>query len=141
MKIRMQTQLHEGCCCKEINLMKFGNPIPILRSFDEDKAREFYVEFLEFKIDWEHRFSEEAPLYMQISKGDCIIHISEHHGDCSPGASIRIEVDELESYHKLLIEKRYKYSGPGINENPWGKDMSIADPFGNRVIFCWLAND
>jgi len=35
--------------------MKFGNTTAILRSFDEIKAKEFYLEFLEFNLDWEHR--------------------------------------------------------------------------------------
>ncbi len=64
--------------------MRFEQPTPILRMFDEAKAREFYVEFLEFKVDWEHRFAPDMPLYMQVSKGNCIIHLSEHHGDASP---------------------------------------------------------
>ena len=29
-------------------------------------------------------------------------------------------------------------SRPGIIEQPWGRDMCIADPFGNRLIFCHL---
>jgi hypothetical protein len=118
--------------------MNLSKPIPILRSFDETKAKEFYVDFLEFKVDWEHRFAVDLPLYMQISKGDCILHISEHHGDCSPGAALRIEVDDLDAYQKLLSDKRYKNSRPGICEQPWGRDMSIADPFGNRLIFSHL---
>ena len=69
--------------------MNFGTPVPILRSFDEVKAKEFYVDFLGFNIDWEHRFEEKTPLYIQLSKNDCIIHLSEHHGDSSPGASLR----------------------------------------------------
>jgi catechol 2,3-dioxygenase-like lactoylglutathione lyase family enzyme len=30
--------------------------IPILRIFDLEKARDFYVGFLGFRVDWEHRF-------------------------------------------------------------------------------------
>ena len=37
--------------------MTFAPAIPILRIFDEAKAREFYVGFLGFKIDWEHRLT------------------------------------------------------------------------------------
>jgi Glyoxalase superfamily protein len=33
--------------------------IPILRIFDVGKAREFYIDFLGFQIDWEHRFNED----------------------------------------------------------------------------------
>lgn len=36
--------------------MKPERPIPILRMFDEQKAREFYVGFMGFKVAWETRF-------------------------------------------------------------------------------------
>ena len=36
--------------------------IPIFRIFDVDKAREFYVGFLAFTVDWETRFVAAAPL-------------------------------------------------------------------------------
>jgi catechol 2,3-dioxygenase-like lactoylglutathione lyase family enzyme len=115
--------------------MKFGRTTPILRIFDEAKAKEFYVDFLGFKVDWEHRFEAGLPLYMQISRDDCVLHLSEHHGDCSPGAAMRIETEALERFQKQLATKRYKYAKPEIEEMPWGKDMSIRDPFGNRLTF------
>jgi uncharacterized glyoxalase superfamily protein PhnB len=116
--------------------MKFGKTTPILRIFDEAKAKEFYVEFLSFRVDWEHRFEEGLPLYMQISKDGCIIHLSEHHGDSSPGAAMRIVTEELEAFQKELIAKDYKYARPGIEVMPWGsRDMSVTDPFGNRLTF------
>jgi len=117
------------------NHMSFGKTTPILRIFDEAKAKEFYVDFLGFKVDWEHRFEEELPLYMQISKDGCVIHLSEHHGDCSPGGAIRIETNDLETFQGQLLAKQYKYARPGIQEMPWGKDMSVSDPFGNRLTF------
>jgi uncharacterized glyoxalase superfamily protein PhnB len=116
--------------------MSFGKTTPILRIFDEHKAKEFYVGFLGFTIDWEHRFEEGLPLYMQISKGGCVIHLSEHHGDCSPGAALRVETDELDAYQRQLLAKQYKYARPGIEDTPWGsRDMSVHDPFGNRLTF------
>ncbi|MES2951983.1 MAG: glyoxalase superfamily protein [Pseudomonadota bacterium] len=116
--------------------MRFGKTIPILRIFDEAKAKDFYIAFLGFTLDWEHRFEASLPLYMQISKDACVIHLSEHHGDCSPGAAMRIETEALETFQKQLIEKQYKYARPVIQETPWGsRDMSITDPFGNRLTF------
>lgn len=116
--------------------MSFGKTTPILRMFDEAKAKEFYVDFLGFKLDWEHRFEEALPLYMQISKDGCVIHLSEHHGDCSPGAALRIETNELDEFQRELLAKQYKYARPAINEMPWGsRDMSLCDPFGNRLTF------
>jgi uncharacterized glyoxalase superfamily protein PhnB len=116
--------------------MSFGRLTPILRIFDEAKAKEFYVDFLGFTVDWEHRFEDGLPLYMQISRDGCVIHLSEHHGDCSPGAAMRIETTELEAFHAQLIARNYKFARPGIEDMPWGtRDMSVKDPFGNRLTF------
>ena len=116
--------------------MSFCKITPILRIFDEAKANEFYVDFLGFSIDWEHRFEVDLPLYMQISKDGCVIHLSEHHGDCCPGAAMRIETNELEVFQADLVAKRYKNARPSIEETPWGtRDMSVTDPFGNRLTF------
>ena len=76
---------------------------PILRTFDEAKALEFYVQFLGFEVDWTHRFAPDLPLYMQVSREGCVLHLSEHHGDACPGASIRIETDDIEAFHAELI--------------------------------------
>jgi catechol 2,3-dioxygenase-like lactoylglutathione lyase family enzyme len=115
--------------------MRFANPIPVLRIFDEDRAREFYVEFLGFRIDWEHRFDADAPLYLQVSRDGCVLHLSGHHGDATPGSALRIQVDELDALRQDLLAKKYRNARPGIQEQPWGRDMTIADPFGNRLTF------
>ena len=41
--------------------------IPTFRIKDYKKAIEFYVDFLGFSIDWEHRFGDAEPVYMQVS--------------------------------------------------------------------------
>ncbi|XEC96568.1 glyoxalase superfamily protein [Paenibacillus tarimensis] len=116
--------------------------IPILRIFDESKAKEFYLDFLGAKLDWEHRFESGMPLYMQISLGDCPIHLSEHYGDCIPGSAVRIEVEHIEALHKELIDKKYKYSRPGIETTPWNsREVKVTDPFGNRIILYEFLNE
>jgi catechol 2,3-dioxygenase-like lactoylglutathione lyase family enzyme len=64
--------------------------VPILRIFDVAKAKEFYVGFLGLQVDWEHRFEPDAPVYMQVSRSDLVLHLSEHHGDCSPGDCVHV---------------------------------------------------
>jgi catechol 2,3-dioxygenase-like lactoylglutathione lyase family enzyme len=116
--------------------MSLSGVTPILRIFDEAKAREFYVDFLGFKVDWEHRFEPGLPLYLQVSKDGCVLHLTEHHGDCCPGAALRIETDELDAFHTELTAKSYRYARPHIEHMSWGtRDMSIKDPFGNRLTF------
>jgi len=84
---------------------QFTRTIPTLRIFDSAKAREFYVGFLGFKVDFEHRFEADLPLFMQISLGDIILYLSEHHGDCAPGAKVVIETSGLADYHANLIAR------------------------------------
>jgi len=116
--------------------MPFESPIPILRIFDAAKAKAFYVDYLGFVIDWQHRFEAGLPLYLQVSKDRCALHLSEHHGDCCPGGAMRIEVHDLEELHTTLLAKQYTFARPHIQTMPWGsKDMALTDPFGNRLIF------
>ncbi|MEM1300286.1 MAG: glyoxalase superfamily protein [Pseudomonadota bacterium] len=112
-------------------------PIPILRSFNEAATRAFYLDFLGFEVVFEHRFSPDAPLYMSVKMGACEIHLSEHFGDASPGASLRIEVPDVRAYSTALLAKKYRHAVPGVQDQPWGwADMAISDPNGNRLIFC-----
>ena len=64
----------------------FGPATPLLRQFDEMQTRAFYVDFLGFTVDWQHRFGENFPLYQQVSLGGCVLHLTGHHGDCCPAA-------------------------------------------------------
>jgi catechol 2,3-dioxygenase-like lactoylglutathione lyase family enzyme len=115
---------------------RFTRTVPILRIFDAAKTREFYLGFLGFKVDWEHRFAPDLPLFLQVSIGEVLLHLSEHHGDCSPGAKIVIEVEGLADYHAELSARKYGYSRPGLVDEPWGATtMTIADPFFNRLMF------
>src|SRR5947209_13043273 len=59
----------------------FQKVIPILRIFGVAKAKEFYVDYLRFSVDWEHHFEENTPAYIQLSRDGLVLHLSEHHGD------------------------------------------------------------
>src|ERR1700760_555208 len=98
-----------------------GAPTPILRSFDETRARAFYLDFLGFELVFEHRFEPGMPLYMGVRKGDCVIHLSEHYGDATPGSAVRIPVDDVSAYMAELRAKRFGNARPGEPEKtPWG---------------------
>lgn len=116
--------------------MSMEKVTPILRIFDEAKAREFYVDFLGFKVEWEHRFEPGMPIYFQVGRDGCVLHLSEHHGDCCPGAAMRIQVGDVDALHAELAAKQFKYMRPSVHAMPWGsRDMSVIDPFGNRLTF------
>ncbi|MFX9082676.1 glyoxalase superfamily protein, partial [Acinetobacter baumannii] len=114
--------------------MQSGSITPILRIFDVDLAQSFYLEFLGFQLDWQHQFKDNFPLYLQISKDDCIIHLSEHFGDASPHSAIRIYWEYIYELHSELIQKDYKFSKPQVEKTDWETlELSITDPFSNRI--------
>ncbi len=112
--------------------------IPVLRIFDEELARRFYVDALGFTVDWEHRFEPELPLYMQVRRDDLVLHLSEHYGDGAPGGVVWIPVadaralyDELSAVPFDLLHQR-----PGFEpDGPGGPGFSIGDPFHNQLRF------
>lgn len=109
---------------------------PIYRIFDIAKAQEFYIHFLDFQLDWEHQYEDHFPIYMQVSRGNCVIHLSEHHGDCSPGSAIRVKVNNIEALHSTLKTKSYKYNKPGLEKTPRNtKEITVIDPFSNKITF------
>lgn len=116
--------------------VRFERTCPVLRIFDEALARDFYLDFLGFGLDWEHRFGPNFPLYAQVSRAGLILHLSGHHGDASPGAAVFVTTRGVDAYRDALVAKDDKHMKPGIEEQPWGRVMSVTDPFGNRIHFC-----
>lgn len=115
--------------------ISFAQAIPIVRMFDIAKAREFYVDFLGFQVDWEHRFADNMPLYMQVSRGELKLHLSEHAGDATPGGNMVVWMTGLAAFQQELIGKNYRYMKPGITTEEWGREMVVTDPFGSRIRF------
>jgi hypothetical protein len=74
---------------------------------------------------------------MGISLRNVHIELSEHHGDCSPGAKVIVKNFEgLADFHASL--KLYKYNRPGLEHcyfDPSRLELTVTDPFSNRIIF------
>ena len=109
--------------------------MPVLRIFSVEKAREFYLDYLGFQVDFEHRFDERAPLFMQVSRDGLTLRLSEHYGDGSPGAAVTVHVEGVRELHAELTAKNYGYLRPGLNKTFYGAlQLNLLDPFGNRLI-------
>lgn len=121
--------------------MQFAPAIPVLRIFSVDKAKEFYLDFLGFSLDWEHRFAPDLPLYAQIHRDGLILHLSEHYGDATPGSTVFARVEDLKVLESELQAKQYGYSRPEAERVDWGLQMQIRDPFGNLLRFCQQIGD
>ena len=110
--------------------------VPVLRMFDVAKAREFYIDYLGFTVDFEHRFHDNAPLFMGISRDGLTLFLSEHHGDGSPGAHVVVDVTGIDDLCEELKAKRYTYMNAGIQEQEWGtRELCVVDPFSNKIYF------
>jgi catechol 2,3-dioxygenase-like lactoylglutathione lyase family enzyme len=111
----------------------FGGAVPILRVFDEATAKAFYVEHLGFTVDWEHRFEPSFPLYLQVHRGDLVLHLSEHHGDGTPGTVVYVATTGLEALHAELADRPHPGSKPGLRTDELGTWLDLLDPFGNTL--------
>jgi len=114
----------------------FEGAVPILRMFDVVKAREFYLDYLGFTVDFEHRFYDEAPLFMGISRGAAALFLSEHHGDGTPGTHVIVRISGIDALHRELLAKKYRFFNPSIQVQEWGtREMVVYDPFNNHIVF------
>jgi uncharacterized glyoxalase superfamily protein PhnB len=116
-------------------MTRFQPAIPILRIYDEQKALEFYRDFLGFAVDWRVG-GGETPVYMQISLGECRLQLSEHFGDGTPGSKLKVRTQDVQAFQRELLAKQYRHARPGVLEQDWEeREMAIDDPFQNVIIF------
>ena len=113
----------------------FGDAVPIIRIFDVAKAHEFYLGFLGFAVDWEHRYGDNFPLYTQVSRLGLRLHLSEHAGDATPGSNMCIYMRGIRLLHAELVAKNYRYMKPGLQDSEGRVEMQVTDPFNNRIRF------
>lgn len=113
-------------------------PVPVLRSLNEARAREFYLDYLHFSVEWEHRFEyAQSILCMRLRRDRFVLDLSEHHGDGTPGSTVWVPVSDVTALHKELHATGYDRVNPGIDvDSPGGPTMEVIDPFSNTIRFC-----
>ena len=126
-------------------LFQTGSLIPVLRMSEEAAAKAFYVDFLGFEIEWEHRFenSPESPLYMQIRLGQAVIQLNGHAKPYTPPAEVRTLVRGVQAFCNHLRSIESKFPKPSVVDPRYsGKntDMNLIDPFENYLVF-WEPGD
>jgi len=73
---------------------------------------------------------------MQVSRGDIVLHLTEHHGDCCPGGKVYIETKGLKEYYQQISAKDYKYNKPALDiSDPSCLEIHVIDPCGNKLLF------
>lgn len=116
----------------------FEPAVPIVRIFDVAKAHEFYLGFLGFSVDWEHRYGDNFPLYTQISRSGLRLHLSEHAGDATPGGNMCVYMKGIRAFHQELFARNYRYMKPGLENEGTRLEVEVTDPFSNHIRFMEL---
>jgi catechol 2,3-dioxygenase-like lactoylglutathione lyase family enzyme len=115
--------------------------VPVLRITDYERSKAFYVDGLGFQIDWEHRFKPDFPVFMQLTRDDMTIDLTQHTGDCQTGGLVLIYVANVDDWYAELQKKGVSVHEPP-NESLQGlRDMTVIDPDGNKLRFCTRLKD
>ncbi|WP_432572299.1 glyoxalase superfamily protein [Kineococcus sp. SYSU DK005] len=115
----------------------FAPGVPVLRVVSAQVALGFYRDYLGFTLDWEHRYAPGFPLYVQVSRGQTVLHLSEHHGDGSPHGVVWIAVGDVHALHTELRSRQTAPLRPGVDmHSPGGPTLEVIDPCGNVLRFC-----
>jgi predicted enzyme related to lactoylglutathione lyase len=111
--------------------------VPLLRMIDWTSTRRFYAEFLGATVDWIDDAGDHTPRYVAVTLPSGVrLHLSEHHGDGTPGASVLVAVPNLDDQLAALTATGYG-AAPAIAESRLGRSITVHDPTGNRIIFVW----
>lgn len=98
--------------------------IPVLRITQPDRSLSWYRR-LGYSLEWEHRFEPGFPVFMSFRNGAARLFLSEHTGDAQPNALVHVRVDDIDA---LALELAAE-----IHEQPWGREVHLVDPDGNRL--------
>jgi catechol 2,3-dioxygenase-like lactoylglutathione lyase family enzyme len=99
--------------------------IPVLRVDDAAAALSFYRR-LGYEKEWEHRFEPHFPAFVSIARnGSARMFLSEHTGDALAGGLVHLRVADLPAVADEF--------GTEVVEQPWGREVHLSDPAGNRL--------
>ncbi len=109
--------------------------IPQLRIISAPISLPFYVEGLGFSVDWKHQFEPGFPLFIQLTRKDQVIFLTEHTGDCQVGGAVYFIVPDVDNcYSEFTNRGITTIEAP--HDTPWRtREMVVTDLDGNRLRF------
>ncbi len=108
---------------------------------DVDRAKDFYVK-IGFNADHDHRLPDGVRFVQLTPPGSaCSIAIGEGLGlDLEPGRQNTIQVVVPDADEALAHLRGLDVEADGVDEQPWGRFVTFADPDGNRWTLQELPN-
>lgn len=98
---------------------------PVLRVTAAESSAAWYRR-LGYEMEWEHRFEPGFPTFMSIARrGSARLFLSEHTGDAPPGGLVYLRVGDLEAVAREFDSQ--------VIGQPWGREVHLVDPDGNRL--------
>jgi len=115
--------------------------IPVLRIFSVPSAKQFYLDFLGFTLDFGGPATGEegAPFYGQVSRPGTTLQLTEQPYEPGPGATVDIWLTGLADLREELLARDLGVFGPALGVPPilemhWAaRVLILPDPFGNHV--------
>lgn len=124
--------MHNGCMSREPAQAGSRDPrgsllapAPVLRVADAEASARRYSQ-LGFAVEWRHQFEPGFPLYLGLRQDQNWLHLSEHTGDAQPDTLLYLYVPDIDAVAQML-------GVAGIDDMPWGRDIEVRDPDGNRL--------
>jgi hypothetical protein len=112
---------------------------PVFSILDYHEAMAFYIGWLGFRIDWEDQPKKApTPVYIQVSKGDIVLHLQLYQGANPPLSKAIAEIRGLPFYHQQLLQQHNAPQQPMLEKAFWNEKVlgtEVIDPFGNTLVF------
>ncbi len=109
--------------------------VPLLRMIDWTATRRHYVELLDATVNTISDDGDHTPRYVTLTlPGGARLHLSEHHGDGTPGASVLVAVADLDAHLASLTSTGHG-TPLAIADTDRGRSITVHDPAGNRLVF------
>ncbi len=113
--------------------MTYDSAIPVLPSLDIKASCDFFVEKLDFDLNfiWQEDESRPPP-YGGVQKGDVHIHfITVPDKSICAQTVCRIYVTDIEDHYKRAQEAGIVHPNGALSEKPWHEmEFSVLDPHG-----------
>ena len=101
--------------------------VAILHVDDADRASAWWLR-LGFERTWTHRFSDNAPAFVEVRSGSTRVFLSEHEGDARPDTLLQLWVDDLDG-----IAREFDVTPEPAEWNENVRELGLSDPDGNRL--------
>ena len=100
---------------------------------DVDRAKAFYADKVGFKLDHDHKISDDLRFVQLTPPGSaCSIVLDKGMSSMPPGSqqSIQCVVADADAAHAELVARGVEASD--VQDMPWGRFVFFNDPDGNR---------